>query len=171
MKVKVYLTRTGLLVQTETVSYFCSNSGFLRRLAIDEEVEYISTISPSPEITLIDDSFLPHNKEDFAKNTLEISEIDTVYILKSIDIDYFSYENSGLTPLNKTEYADIYNQWLSVSGNGADYRIELAKRKNNEIVVIVVDYTTQNDDSIIGIFPFTKQGIQEAIEEMYSQDT
>lgn len=73
--------------------------------------------------------------------------------------------------MNKTEYADIYNQWLSVSGNGADYRIELAKRKNNEIVVIVVDYTTQNDDSIIGIFPFTKQGIQEAIEEMYSQDT
>lgn len=88
----------------------------------------------------------------------------TVGILRDIGIDYFSFPDSGLTPLQETEYRDLYNQWRSLGSGGADLRIELTQ-SGGRIYVVLLDVTHQ-DWTIIMNYPFSKAGIDRAIRDM-----
>lgn len=167
----ILLTKNGLLVVPQNDQpYFCDNTGFLRRVASQEEVNHLATICH--HIRIEDESWLPHNQPTFQLDTLELENTDTVKNLAEMGIDYFSYSTSDLPKkLRDTEFSRIFNQWTSTTGNGADVRVELGKRKNGEYTVIVLlDHGNYNESDwqVVSFYPFTEQGIEDAISEMYS---
>lgn len=162
---KCFLTNGGNLLRYQpdlNKYYFCKPDGFLFREVFNEEAEYICKNSLE-----VDVHFPPAHPTSL--DFLKIDTYDTVGILNKMGIDYFSHqeEESNVKNLRSTDYEKIYNQWISINGNGADIRIELARCKDQTIVVCVID-VSQEETELLDVFPFTKEGIDQAIDYMYS---
>lgn len=162
---KCFLTNGGNLLRFHpdlNKFYFQKPNGFLFREVVNDEASYI--IENALEIEMSNPPAHPGSL-DF----LEIISYDTVGILKGMGIDYFSHQKEGsdFKSLRDTEYHQIYNQWTSLNGNGADLRVELGIRKDQTIVVCVLDVS--GEETILEeVFPFTQEGIDQAINHMYS---
>lgn len=162
---KCFLTNGGNLLRFHpdlNKYYFQKPNGFLFREVFNEEASYI--VKNSLEMDLHHPPAHPTSL-DF----LEVQNYNTVKILEELGIDYFSHQKEGsdVKNLYDTEYARIHNVWASINGNGADLRVELGRRKDQTIVVCVLDVS--GEETILEeVFPFTPEGIDQAISHMYS---
>jgi len=162
---KCFLTSNGNLLRFHpnlNKYYFQKPNGFLFREVFNDEAGYV--IKNALEINIQNPPAHPTSL-DF----LEVMSYDTVGILKQLGIDYFSHQKEGseIKNLYDTEYYRIHNVWASVNGNGADLRVELGRRKDQTIVVCVLDVS--GEEMILEeVFPFTQEGIDQAISHMYN---
>ena len=97
---KTYLTKTGLLVVRDDASFFTSNNGEFRRLATDDEVDYLTKEVAIPEIGWKDRTIQAAREgAEFFGTTLDAMlvsmEIPLWYYLWSVSIDDYSTYKPG----------------------------------------------------------------------------
>lgn len=107
-EIKTYLTRTGLLVVRNDVSFFTSNDGEFRRLATDDEVDYLTSEIDLPEI-------------GWKERAICTAKEGAVFFGTTLDATLVSMEVPLWRHLWSISHDDYTNYKPETCNNGGDY--------------------------------------------------